>query len=307
MSTSSSTVLVTGESGTGKELVALAIHSLSSRHSKPFIRMNCAAVPDTLMDSELFGHEKGSFTSAVARRLVRFELANGGSLMLDEIGEMKTGLQAKLLRVLQENEVELVGGSRPIKIDCRVIATPNRDLAEAVRKDEFREHLFYRLNVLPIHVPALRERVDDIPLLAAAFLKSAQRKRGEAAGEMHFSDQAIASMCEYSWPGNIRELENLVERLSVMERGPVLGPEVLPFNDSSARTCQAVESAPPANVVNIDRPPTFDLASIEEDTIVGALKANQGHRQKTADALGISVRTLRNKIGAYRERGLSVA
>jgi two-component system response regulator AtoC len=307
---SSATVLATGESGTGKELVALAIHSLSERRDGPFVRMSCAAVPDTLMDSELFGHEKGSFTSAVARRLGRFELADGGTLLLDEIGEIKLELQAKLLRVLQEREFERVGGTRPVQTDCRVIATTNRNLGELVRRGEFREDLYYRLNVLPIHVPPLRERAADIPLLAMAFLARRDGKRmlrGDG-----FTAAAMERMCAYAWPGNIRELQNVVERMNVLAADGALGVEALPPEirgasdpalSAAAPQSPRFPSGPPAPV-RAAGPVTLRLADIERETILRALQSAGGSRQRTADLLDISVRTLRNKLNEYRAGGL---
>ena len=299
---SSSTVLISGESGTGKELVAVAIHSLSDRKNRPFVRLNCAAVPDTLMDSELFGHEKGAFTSAVSRRVGRFELALGGSLLLDEISEMKIGLQAKLLRVLQEQEFERVGGTKTIKANCRIIATTNRDLPRHVEEGEFRQDLYYRLNVLPIRVPSLRERVEDIPVLANSFIKKYSMSTNGRKASMRFTDEALDLMCRYSWPGNVRELENMVERLCVMRRDEIIGPEVLTLDAETAAMppdSALVEhtKAVPSNVSS------FNLADIERDTILRALNANSGNRQKTAETLGISVRTLRNKLNLYKKDG----
>lgn len=301
---SASTVLISGESGTGKELVALAIHSLSERRDNPFIRMNCAAVPDTLMDSELFGHEKGAFTNAFAKRLGRFELANSGSILLDEISEMKMGLQSKLLRVLQEQEFERVGGNRTIKVDCRVMATTNRKMAELVEQGEFRQDLFYRLNVLPLHVPALRERKEDIPLLANSFLKQFRPGSNGKAAEASFTKEAMEMMCAYSWPGNVRELQNLVERLSVMSTDDELGADCLA---SVLRTdVRRVTGGNVQEVPSEFASDTLKLDEIERRTIMKALEMNGGNRQTTADILGISVRTLRNKLNEYRTAGLFV-
>ncbi|OGV61233.1 MAG: hypothetical protein A2283_07175 [Lentisphaerae bacterium RIFOXYA12_FULL_48_11] len=297
---SSSTVLISGESGTGKELVALAIHSLGDRRDNPFIRMNCAAVPDTLMDSELFGHEKGAFTNAFAKRLGRFELANSGSILLDEISEMKMGLQAKLLRVLQEQEFERVGGNRTIKVDCRVMATTNRNMADIVECGEFRQDLFYRLNVLPLHIPPLRDRREDIPLLANTFLKQLRPVKNGKKTESCFTSEALEKLTEYSWPGNVRELQNLVERLSVMSTEDVLGVESL------AGILRADIRQGGEQEQNTFRPDTLKLDEIERRTIMRALEMNGNNRQATADILGISVRTLRNKLNEYRAAGLFV-
>ena len=297
---SDATVLISGESGTGKELVALALHSLSDRSEMPFVRMNCAAVPDTLMDSELFGHEKGAFTGAVARRVGRFELASRGTLLMDEISEMQLGLQAKLLRVLQEQEFERVGGSRTIRSDCRIIATTNVNLMEAVSAGEFRHDLYYRLNVLPLQVPPLRERPEDIPLLARAFLKRLCDDGKSSDPELRFTDDALECMSSYSWAGNVRELENMVARLAVLGKGPVFGVESLPPEITGAAPRAAFV---PGQAASSERADTFLLADIERQTIIDALRACGGSRQKTADLLGISVRTLRNKVNQYRDEG----
>jgi two-component system, NtrC family, response regulator AtoC len=291
---SSATALISGESGTGKELVALAIHFLSERRDRPFVRLNCAAVPDALMDSELFGHEKGAFTGALSRRAGRFELAQSGSLLLDEISEMKLELQGKLLRVLQEQEFERVGGSRTLRTDCRVMATTNRDLAECVRAGTFRQDLYYRLNVVPLRAPPLRERREDIPLLANAFLA-----RFNKGGGVRFTDAALDVLRRYDWPGNVRELENAVERVSVMESGPELGPATLTMLAAapSGPTAADVAMAPSASDEGLD------LAAMERQTILRALRVTRGSRQEAADRLGISVRTLRNKINQYRKEG----
>lgn len=296
VASSSATVLIVGESGTGKELVAHAIHSLSDRRDGAFIRMNCASVPDSLMDSELFGHEKGSFTSAVARRLGRFELATGGTLLLDEITEMKLELQSKLLRVLQEQEFERVGGVRTIKTDCRVIATTNRDMQEHLDKGNFRRDLFYRLNVLPINVPPLRERTEDVPLLVNAFLNKYMPIQNGEEGMLYFSDEAMGLMAKYYWPGNVRELENLVQRLAVMATGPAIGADLLPVE---IRNGHVVEDT--THVVPM---PALNLSEMEKTAIIHALRKTGGNRQSTADMLGISVRTLRNKLNQYKSEGV---
>ncbi len=309
---SSSSVLISGESGTGKELVAQAIHSLSNRRAQPYVRMNCAAVPESLADSELFGHEKGAFTSAINRRLGRFELAGGGTLLLDEISEMPMNLQAKLLRVIQEREFERVGGTRTLRADCRIIATTNRNLEEYVREGGFRQDLYYRLNVVPLHIPPLRHRVADIPLLAETFLKAQLHASDNKPAKLYFTDETITQLCNYSWPGNVRELEHLVERLCVMEKGPALTPDVLP--------AEIHNTLSPANTVLIDEqnlpvpdghhiPPTpagpqgqsLNLDTIERIAILEALKKTDGQRNQAAELLGVSIRTLRNKLNRYKE------
>jgi DNA-binding NtrC family response regulator len=222
------TVLITGESGTGKELVARAIHARSNRHDRPFVAVNVTAIPETLLESELFGHERGAFTGAVARKLGKFELALGGTVFLDEIGSLRLDLQAKLLRVLQEREVEHVGGLQPIRVDVRVLAATNVDLRRAVRERTFREDLFYRLNVVPIHIPPLRERREDIPLLVEHFVRKFAREcqrdvRSVSAG-------ALDALVRYDWPGNVRELENVIHRAVVLARSPALHLEDIPFD-----------------------------------------------------------------------------
>ncbi|MCS6970698.1 MAG: sigma-54 dependent transcriptional regulator [Planctomycetota bacterium] len=213
---SSATVLISGESGTGKELVARALHELSPRAAGPFVKVNCAALTETLLTSELFGHEKGAFTGAIEQRLGRFELADGGTLLLDEVSEISPELQAKLLRVLEEREFERVGGSRPIRVDVRIIATTNRDLAAEVAAKRFREDLYYRLHVVPIHLPPLRERAADIPLLLEHYLEVFRQETG---AQVRLAADAVAALAAYDWPGNVRELVNVVERLSVLGEG----------------------------------------------------------------------------------------
>ena len=312
------TVLISGESGTGKELVAQAIHGLSARRQNPYVRMNCAAVPETLADSELFGHEKGAFTGAVGRRLGRFELAANGTLLLDEISEMPLNLQAKLLRVIQEREFERVGGGRTLKAECRVVATTNRKLEEYVREGGFRQDLYYRLNVVPIRVPPLRDRAEDVPMLAKAFLERYIQKSGADAAKLHFQDDTLAALRAYPWPGNVRELEHLVERLCVMEKGPALTPAMLPpeFRGQGGAVASismsdsvevqpeeskdgAIDETPSA----VGSPAAFQLAEIERNTILRALEHTRGHRNQATELLGISIRTLRNKLTQYRQEG----
>ena len=313
------TVLISGESGTGKELVSQAIHGLSDRRQNPYVRMNCAAVPETLADSELFGHEKGAFTGAVGRRLGRFELAANGTLLLDEISEMPLNLQAKLLRVIQEREFERVGGGRTLRADCRVIATTNRDLDAYVKEGGFRQDLYYRLNVVPIRVPPLRERVEDIPLLAQAFLERFLEKSHSDRSRLVFQEDTLALLSAYAWPGNVRELEHLVERLCVMEKGPALTPAMLPpemwnrgmpipsLPRSEPAAALPGPAAPSAAVAEV--PPSspgvssFNMAEIERATILKALEHTRGHRNQATEMLGISIRTLRNKLAQYREEG----
>lgn len=302
---SDSTVLISGESGTGKELVAHAIHGLSERRDRSYVQMNCAAVPETLADSELFGHEKGAFTGAISRRPGRFELAGNGTLLLDEISEMPLNLQAKLLRVVQEREFERVGGTRVLRADCRVIATTNRDLEAYADTGAFRKDLYYRLNVIPIHIPPLRERPEDIGLLADIFLKRFRNGNQSDGMAPRFSEDALASLKQYAWPGNVRELEHLVERLCVMEQNPELTRASLPtaIQGGSAEVPveEVAEEAGPA--ATIDDPSTPCLAEVERNAIFRVLHSTGGHRNRAADALGISIRTLRNKLNLYREEG----
>ncbi|MCX8089320.1 MAG: sigma-54 dependent transcriptional regulator [Verrucomicrobiae bacterium] len=288
------TVLIHGESGTGKELVARAIWRESPRAQAPFIRVNCAAIPDNLIESEFFGHEKGAFTGAVSRREGRFELANGGTLLLDEIGELSPHVQAKLLRVLQERELERVGGNRTIKVDVRVLATTNRNLEQAVTRGEFRQDLFFRLNVVPIRVPPLREHRSDVPQLVEHFLHRFSRKHGVAVTGI--SPEALAALQAHDWPGNVRELQNVIERAVILcEDGQPLQPRHLGL---LAPSRQPVPSAPP-DTAPADPGELLPLAEIEKRYILQVLERCNGNRTRAAEKLGISVRTLRNKLHEY--------
>ena len=284
---SRATVLIRGESGTGKELVARALHYTGGRRDKPFIKVNCAALSAGLLESELFGHEKGSFTGAHERKIGRFELADGGTLLLDEISEIGMDLQPKLLRALQEREIERVGGSGPIKIDVRIIATSNRHLENAVASREFREDLFFRLNVIPIYLPSLRERKEDISALMDHFL--ARFKQENARAVEGFSDEARAMFMEYSWPGNVRELRNIVERAVVLATHPVLQPHDFNF-DSMVRTTRGHDVG-----VNVGT----TVGEMEKALILKTLESCRQNRTQAAKLLGISVRTLRNKLKEY--------
>jgi DNA-binding NtrC family response regulator len=312
------TVLVTGESGTGKEMIAREFYRRSPRRSQPFIKVNCAAISENLIESEFFGHERGSFTGATERRVGRFELANQGTLLLDEVSEIPLALQAKLLRVLQEREFERVGGNRTIKVNVRIVATSNRDLINYVEKGDFRQDLYYRLNVFPVHVPALRERVEDIPVLAEHFLRRFSRKHGvKVTG---FSDSARSAMQAYRWPGNVRELQNTVERAVILSEAgrPVsaaalgLPGDIAMFDAIAAEklaVSDAAASAPPQ--LEALSAPTFTdgngevlrLDELEKQAIAAALRQTEGNRTKAAAALGISIRTLRNKLQEYRDAG----
>jgi two-component system response regulator HydG len=281
------TVLILGESGTGKELVADAIHANSQRSRGPLVKVNCAALPETLLESELFGHEKGSFTGAVARREGRFKLADGGTLFLDEIAEMSLLLQAKLLRVIQTRSFERVGGTETINADVRLIVATNRDLDEEVRENRFREDLFYRLNVVPITIPPLRERREDIPLLAEHFLSDIARRNGKLI--RGFSPQAMDLLVRNRWKGNVRELENVVERAVIMARGDLIQPGDLP-----GHVLQDSET-PLGGVI-----PGTPLSELEREAILSTLEMTGGNRTETARLLGISRRTLQYKLKEFK-------
>ncbi|MBN1615230.1 MAG: sigma-54-dependent Fis family transcriptional regulator [Deltaproteobacteria bacterium] len=284
------TVLITGASGTGKELIAGIIHFNSLRKNGPFVKINCAAITETLLEAELFGHEKGAFTGADRRREGKFRQADGGTLFLDEISEMSPAMQVKLLRVLQEREITRVGGSDVVRVDVRIIAATNRDLLREIEAGRFREDLFYRLNVVSIDMPPLRERREDIPLIARHFLKEyAARNRKELKG---FTPQAMDLLIRYDWPGNVRELMNTVERGVVLSRSDYLGESDLTplFRDSTGR--EAPESAYAVT-------PVQSLETVERDTIIQTLKAAGGNKSEAARRLGITRRTLHKKLKKY--------
>jgi two-component system response regulator HydG len=292
---SSATVLITGESGTGKELVARAIHAASPRADQPLLCVNCAALSPTLLESELFGHEKGAFTGADRMRKGRFELADGGTLLLDEVSEMAPPLQAKLLRVLQEREFERVGSSITRRVDVRVIATTNRNLRDWAAKARFREDLYYRLSVLPIEIPPLRERKEDIPLLLDYFVGRIARREGRERPK--FTEEALRVLQEYSWPGNVRELENLCERVSVLEAGREVTAQTLtPLLTGPIKVASAAANGIQYRDGQI-------LSDAERDLILRTLERFGGHREKTAKALGIGLRTLGLKLKKWREEG----
>jgi two-component system response regulator AtoC len=284
---SDSTVLILGESGTGKELVANSIHLLSKRSDKPFVRINCAAIPDGLMESELFGHEKGAFTGAHARKLGKFEMADGGTLLLDEIGELPLPLQAKLLRVLQESTYERVGGTGTISIDVRILCATAKNLEKAVGNGNFRQDLFYRLNVIPITLPPLRDRKEDIPLLTNHFLHEFSIKRGMA---MDISPQAMQFLIDYNYPGNIRELKNIIERASVLAPEHIIKPMDLPADLLKSNGLD-------------EKTDSFSLsdavAKTEKQLVLKALTQTQGKRSEAAELLGISRKNLWEKMKQY--------
>src|SRR3954463_9060257 len=272
-------VLIYGENGTGKELVARNIHHLSRRRTGPFVEVNCAAIPEELIESELFGHVRGAFTGAVADRRGKFELAHGGTIFLDEIGDMSLKTQAKVLRVLQEQVMEPVGGSNRIRVDVRGLAATNKDLTAEIRAGNFREDLYFRLNVVPMFVPSLRERQDDVPLLADHFMAMLAREYGRRVKT--FDAPAVAALKQYSWPGNVRELRNVVERLIIMVPGDVITARDLSFLDSSVVGPSQLEKIAPLTTLHDARD------RFERDYILRALAANDGNMSRTAEALGV--------------------
>src|SRR5438477_5434309 len=279
-------VLIQGESGTGKELLARHIHASGPRRGKPFVAVNCAALPRELLESELFGHERGAFTGAITRKTGKFELASGGTILLDEISEMEAGLQAKLLRVLQEYEVDRVGGSTPVPVDVRVVATTNRRLAEMVDRGRFREDLYYRLTVIPLVLPPLRERPGDIDLLADHFLE-----RFSGARALRLAPEAREALKARPWPGNVRELENALERAGLLARSEVVTREDLDDRDAGVPRLALGDLA------------GLTVREMERRLIFDTLKRTQNNRTQAARLLGISIRTLRNKLAEYRQRG----
>jgi two-component system response regulator AtoC len=289
---SDATVLVTGETGTGKELIASVIHTNSARRSGPLIKVNCAALPDTLLESELFGHEKGSFTSAVAQKKGRFEVANNGSIFLDEVGELSLTAQKKLLRVLQEGEFERVGGTATIKVDVRVITATNRNLEEEVRKGNFREDLFYRLNVINIHMPPLRERKEDIPLLVEHFLN--KYRYNPSSPPTRISEEALTRLIDYAWPGNVRQLENEMERAVVLSQGKVITSELL-----SLAPGRPVLELDLAEMVRTKTPLTKVLRDVERIMLTEALRQSDGDRLEAAERLGLNMATFETKLGEF--------
>ncbi len=305
---SDASVLITGDSGTGKEVLARHVHARSNRAKKPLICVNCAAIPETLLESELFGHEKGAFTGAVARRVGKFEEANGGTLLLDEISEIDVRLQAKLLRAIQERVIDRVGGARPVAIDIRIIATSNRNLAEAVREGTFREDLLFRLNVVNLKIPPLRERPADVIELAEYFIKKYAAANGAPARPL--SHEARRTLTLNYWPGNVRELENTMHRAVLMASGNEIGPEAILTPDgvridqqkSAPAVAHAAFAAEQVSRGLVGR----TVAEVERDLILETLKHCLGNRTHAANVLGISIRTLRNKLNEYSADGLPV-
>lgn len=304
---SKSSVLIQGESGTGKELFARYIYRHSTRKNRPFIAINCAAIPHHLLESEMFGYEKGAFTGAVQRKPGRFELADGGTLLLDEIGEMDIQLQAKLLRVLQESEVDRLGGREPISVDVRIIATTNADLKKGIEEKKFREDLFYRLNVIPIHIPPLRERKGDVALLSEYFLKKYSQINEKKKPVL--SPEAMRILNAYQWPGNVRELEHVIERSVLICDDEVILPEHL-YLEGPVHTLPEAFGAEPETIpdleVKTESQVPVTLKEMEKSMIFAALNRVNGNRTKASKLLGISVRTMRNKLQEYEAEGETI-
>lgn len=306
---SEASVLITGESGTGKEVMAKYLHSRSKRASRPFISINCAAIPEALLESELFGHEKGAFTGAVARRIGKFEEASGGTLLLDEISEMDVRLQAKLLRAIQERLIDRVGGTKPVPVDIRIIATSNRNLGEAVKDGSFREDLLFRLNVVNLKLPALRERPGDIVALADHFVDKYAKANG--LGRRVLSTEARDALLRAPWPGNVRELENTLHRAVLLSGGEIIGPDAISMPDGTGLSevvamaslaGQAAQTAETISRTMVGR----TVADVERDLILDTLDHVLGNRTHAANILGISIRTLRNKLNQYADEGVAV-
>ncbi|MFN3582428.1 sigma-54-dependent transcriptional regulator [Phenylobacterium sp.] len=306
---SDASILITGESGAGKEVIARYVHQKSRRASRPFISVNCAAIPENLLESELFGHEKGAFTGAVARRVGKFEEANGGTLLLDEISEMDARLQAKLLRALQEREIDRVGGTKPVKVDIRILATSNRDLAQAVKDGVFREDLLYRLNVVNLRLPPLRDRPGDVVALAEHFVKKYAAANGMP--EKPLSAEAKRRLAAHRWPGNVRELENAIHRAVLLAVGPEIDEHAIRLPDGQplapadphARAAQAASLAAETATRGFVGQ---TVAEMEQQLILDTLQHCLGNRTHAATILGISIRTLRNKLKEYSEAGVAV-
>jgi two-component system response regulator FlrC len=288
-------VLITGESGTGKEVIARMIHKISSRNKEPFVAINCAALPPNLLESELFGYERGAFTGADKRHIGKFEQASGGTLLLDEVTEMEPGLQAKLLRALQEKEIERIGGSGTIAVNTRIIATTNRDIKAIVNEGSFRQDLYYRLYVIHLEVPPLRERRSDIDLLSKHYLNKFGKQFGKP--NLQFAVPALERLSKYPWPGNVRELQNIIQRTILMSKGQIIEAQDLPLNpELKGDNLDWIRALP------IGRP----MRDVEIHFIIETLKSHSGNRTHAAKTLGISLRTLRNKINEFTALGITV-
>lgn len=301
---SEASVLITGESGTGKELMANHIHKKSKRSTAQFVAVNCAAIPENLLESELFGHEKGAFTGAVARRIGKFEEANGGSLLLDEISEMHPRLQAKLLRVIQEREIDRVGGTQTIPVDVRILATSNRNLEQAVNDNDFREDLFFRLNVVNVAMPPLRERPKDVLTLAKYFAKKYAETNG--VDYRPFTKSAEETLKCHTWRGNVRELENTIHRSVLLAQGDEIDTDAIMLNLSEGLPTDDATAVAAAAASKAETMVGKTVAEVERDLIIGTLEHCLGNRTHAANILGISIRTLRNKLKIYSEEGIAV-
>ena len=301
VASSDASIIVTGDSGTGKELMARYLHGKSRRAQKRFVAINCAAIPENLLESELFGYEKGAFTGAVGRRVGKFEEASGGTLLLDEISEMDPRLQAKLLRVIQEREIDRLGGNKPIKVNVRIIATSNRNMEQEVANGNFREDLFFRLNVISLHMPSLRERPEDIGILAEHFVKKYAKANG--VEPLPFSAEARKMLAKHSWPGNVRELENAIHRAVLMASGEKIDAGAISLTGFLAT------GGPEENTSTTESPSGLvgsTVAEVERNLIIDTLLHCLGNRTHAANILGISIRTLRNKLKQYHEDGFVV-
>jgi len=306
---SDASIMITGESGTGKEVIARYIHKKSKRSGNTMICVNCAAIPENLLESELFGHEKGAFTGAVARRIGKFEEADGGTILLDEISEMDMRLQSKLLRVLQEREVDRIGGNKPVKVNIRVLATSNRNMQDEVKKGTFREDLYFRLNVITLQMPALRERLEDIKPLSEHFIEKYSKANGIPARKL--SEAALAKLTGYHWPGNVRELENTMHRTILLATGNVIEPDAIFLQGMPEQQAAPVT---PAGAGNMAKPASGNTGglvgrtvdSVEQELILDTLNYCLGNRTHAANILGISIRTLRNKLKQYGDNGAPI-
>ena len=293
---STASIMIQGESGTGKELFARYIHENSNRSKKPFVAVNCAALPESLLESELFGHEKGAFTGAISRKAGKFELANGGTLLLDEITEMQISLQSKLLRVIQEREVDRVGGTAPINIDIRIVATTNRDINSYIKDGEFREDLFYRLNVIPVKIPSLKDRAGDIPLLVEYFIKKYNKMDGRNVKSL--TDQALNYLTKFPFKGNVREMENIIHRAVLLCGGEKIDKKDLLLEEFTGENIPVQDENSSSNEEFLTGP----LKEVEKKMIFHTLGKTEGNRTHAAKILGISVRTLRNKLNEYKSK-----
>lgn len=299
---SEASVLITGSSGTGKEMISRYLHEKSRRKDGPFVAVNCAAIPENLLESELFGHEKGAFTGAVARRIGKFEEANTGTILLDEVSEMDPRLQAKLLRAIQEREIDRVGGNKPVKVDVRIIATSNRNMQEEVSKGTFREDLYFRLNVVNLELPSLAQRPDDIPVLADHFVAKYAAANGVPVKPV--TDAARAKLAAHGWPGNVRELENTIHRAVIVATGDDIGPDaiILAGGPGAPQAVSGGDQGGPVTGALVGR----TVADVERDLIIDTLHHCLGNRTHAANILGISIRTLRNKLRQYTDEGHKV-